>query len=205
VSEPTGGKAFVSIAEAARVLEVSERQARRYAGQLTDIDRQGAGHDAGHKKGAQVRLSAMIHARNAAKGATVGSDAGQVPDTAPDTLEADAGQMAATPDTPYGAQIGGELSPLAARYVAQLESEVEFLKGTIEAERREAALTIAALRDAIKAMPRALPEPGEDSGDSGAQDGSGGAQLSPTGATVPEQTERRDGLLKRAKAWLVGG
>jgi hypothetical protein len=49
----------------------------------------------------------------------------------------------------------------AARLIEAQAAEIEFLKGTIEAERRESALTVAALRDAIKAMPKALPAPGD--------------------------------------------
>ncbi len=89
----------------------------------------------------------------------------------------------ATPKASDGAQIGAELSPLAARYVAQLESENGFLRSqieaqraeylaTIEAERRESALTVAALREAIKAMPKALPA-------------SDGALCAPSTATSP--------------------
>ena len=45
------------------------------------------------------------------------------------------------------------------RLIEAQAAEIEFLKGTIEAERRENALTVAALREAIKAMPKALPSP----------------------------------------------
>jgi hypothetical protein len=111
----------------------------------------------------------------------------------------------ATPKASSGAQIGAELSPLAARYVAQLEAENNFLKGTIEAERRDNALTVAALREALKAAAKALPAPGDDSASGGAQDASNGAPNSETVRPSPEPIARRDGLLKRAKNWLIGG
>jgi hypothetical protein len=69
---------------------------------------------------------------------------------------------------------------ITVRYVEHLESEVEHLRGqieaqraeylaTIETERRESALTVAALREAIKAMPRGLPAPSETAGEADGQ------------------------------------
>jgi hypothetical protein len=73
----------------------------------------------------------------------------------------------------------------AARLIEAQAKEIEFLKGTIEAERRDNALTVAALREAIKAMPKGLPAPGEDSASVAAQEAQNGTQNSPTAPTSP--------------------
>jgi hypothetical protein len=69
----------------------------------------------------------------------------------------------ATPKTSDGVPFSPELSPLAARYMAQLETENAFLRATVEEANRNAAELRAALREALKLQSRALPSPREDS------------------------------------------
>lgn len=99
------------------------------------------------------------------------------PDTPKSAIQSDGGAPTVQSDTSRDAsvaQISDRLSPLAAQLIESQASEIGFLRSqieaqhaqieaqraeylaTIEAERRESALTIAALREAIKAMPRQL-------------------------------------------------
>ncbi len=87
-------------------------------------------------------------------------DAGTTPTTEETTLPT---ETAATETTP------GDDSPdtqasndLAAKYVAQLETENRFLRAAVEARDRDAAELRAALRKALEVMPRQLTS-GEDS------------------------------------------
>jgi hypothetical protein len=88
--------------------------------------------------------------------------------------------------------------------IADLRATVEAQRAQIEALNRDGAEVRAALRSALKLHERALPAPGDDSASVGAQDASNGALNSGTVPTPPEPAQRRDGLLKRAKTWLIG-
>jgi hypothetical protein len=85
VSDSSEAGEFVTIAEAARRLGISERQARRDAGRLPDSDRRDAGHapdKAGHRTAAQVRLNALAPLRGQAMMPDkAGHHAGHTPDT----------------------------------------------------------------------------------------------------------------------------
>jgi hypothetical protein len=48
---------------------------------------------------------------------------------------------------------------MASRLIAQLEAENRFLKGELETAHRNHALGMAAMREALKALPKALPAP----------------------------------------------
>jgi hypothetical protein len=50
---------------------------------------------------------------------------------------------------------------LSSRYVAQLETENKFLRGVVEQQQRDAAELRAALREALRAMPKALLPSGQ--------------------------------------------
>jgi hypothetical protein len=69
---------------------------------------------------------------------------------------------------------GATLDDVTRQLIESQAAQIEFLKGTIEAERRENALTVAALRDAIKAMPKQLTAPDE-------------SQASATAPVAPQQ------------------
>jgi hypothetical protein len=84
---------WLTVAQAASRLGISERQARRYARRLAPEDRRDGGHEAGHGSGsspAQVRLTALIEARKLATGSIANSTAA---DKEPDVSPAETGQV----------------------------------------------------------------------------------------------------------------
>jgi hypothetical protein len=223
-TEPDSAGDWLTVAQAARVLKISERQARRYAGRLEASDRRGAGHEAGHHAGhgaghakaAQVRLSAMIEARNEARGVQIGAR----PDTTPDTLEVGAGHGAGhleatpdmgpdtlegTPDTPKAsdaAQIGTDY---AVRLIEAQAAEIAFLRAQIEAANLNAARWAQQARDAQRLYEKALPAPGDDTA-SATPEAQSGAQVSQPGEVatagiIEAQRPEKRGFWRR----LIGG
>jgi hypothetical protein len=90
---------WLTVAQAASRLGISERQARRYARRLAPQDRRESGHEAARMSGPApgssptlVRLSAIIEARNVvAANAKNSNFAGSKPDIRPDIRSAGAG------------------------------------------------------------------------------------------------------------------
>jgi hypothetical protein len=74
------------------------------------------------------------------------SETANVPDTLPTVPDTRAGQSDSVPDTANG------------EVLALLKSENAFLRGLVEQRDRDAAELRAALREALKAMPKALPD-----------------------------------------------
>jgi hypothetical protein len=132
---------WLTIAAAGHRLGISERQTRRYAGQVPDTGKKTVSGTL------LVNLSALSSVREskskhkAPETPDIGtSDAGQVPDK----IKPDAGH---TPDiVPDTSQ---------SRIEAQRE-EILFLRGLVEQHQRSEAELRAALREALKAMPREL-------------------------------------------------
>jgi hypothetical protein len=163
---------YLTVSQAAAALGISERQARRYAGRLAPDDRR----EAGHMTGALVRLEAMEAEREkATKRAKT--------HTTPDALTHEAGRA---PDVRPDAQSGEVLS--------LLKSENAFLRSMLEARERDAAELRAALREALKAMPKAIT-----AGNEAAQ----GAQSTQAKETTPiaKQSAQRGKKPQRLTAW----
>lgn len=135
---------FITISEAAEVLGVSERQARRYAKRLPDGDRLRPDTATGATV-ARVRRVSIIEAYHDATGRKVEREA---MDTATDTttgaLEAQAGHEAGHHDQ------RGEDERTRDR------EEIIFLRGLVEQHQRSEAELRAALREALRAMPKAI-------------------------------------------------
>jgi hypothetical protein len=108
----------------------------------------------------------------------------------------------ATPKASDGAQIGAELSPLAARYVAQLESENGFLRSQIEEANRNAAELRAALREAQKMHAKALPAPGEDSTPPGEVTTEATASAPHAASNAAQIGAQKDTKPRRRRGWL---
>jgi hypothetical protein len=132
MTEPTGAD-FITIADAAELLEVSERQARRYAKRLPDDDRRRPDTTTGATV-AQVRRASILEAYSQATGRKIKPDTatGATSDTRPAQAGHDDGQR--TRD----------------------REEILFLRGLVEQRDRDAAELRAALREALKAMPKAI-------------------------------------------------
>ncbi len=128
---------YLTVSQAAAQLGISERQARRYAGRLAPDDRR----EAGHMTGALISLAAMQIEREKATGRAAA-------DVRPDALPVEAGHMTGHDDRTPDAQNG--------EVVALLKSENAFLRGLVEQRDRDAAELRAALREALKAMPKAI-------------------------------------------------
>lgn len=97
---------WLTVAQAASRLGISERQARRYARRVAPDDRRGIGHEAGQRSGVTtgpgpmlVRLSAIIEARNSATGIISNANTA---DMEPDIRPAEAGQMSGHASSPVG-------------------------------------------------------------------------------------------------------
>ncbi len=152
-SRDTSQPGFLSVAETAQLLRVSARsiQRRCHAGTLGariietkfgpqwEVDRaeveKAAREAATHPRQRRDRgptIAATEPRHVAGPGATIATDA-------PDSQIADR---------------GGD--DLAARYIARLETENDFLRATVEQHQRSEAELRAALREALKAAPRQL-------------------------------------------------
>jgi hypothetical protein len=179
---------WLTIAEAARHLEVSDRQARRYAKKLAADDRREGGHEAegegGHMTGAGpalVRLEAMKVIR-----AQIILRSGR-PSAKADTWPAHVGQV-----TEQQAKEGGHAPNSATgappELVEHLKTENTFLRAQLE----EATRGQAELRQAVRELTRtlghikALPAP-----DSAPQDTPAAPQQAPTPAPFKDTTTRR--------------
>jgi hypothetical protein len=84
---------WLTIAQAASQLGISERQVRRYTRRLSSEDRRDSGHEGGQMTGsgpALVRLGALIEARERARRTATNSNTS---DIRPDAQPAEAGQL----------------------------------------------------------------------------------------------------------------
>jgi predicted RNase H-like nuclease (RuvC/YqgF family) len=122
---------WLTIAAAAQRLSISERQTRRYAGQVPDTDKRNVSGTL------LVNLSALSRLRES-------KSKHKAPEV-PDIRTPNAGHA---PDT----------SNAQRKEVERLESEVSFLRGLVEQHQRSEAELRAALREALKAMPKALEQ-----------------------------------------------
>lgn len=131
---------FLSVAAAALILGISPRtvQRRCHKGKL-------AARLVLSEFGEQWEIDRAAVEKAATEGATL-------PPTAPRHVTtvsqaASAGKPAASPEAS---------EDLAARYIARLETENDFLRATVEQHQRSEAELRAALREALKAAPRQL-------------------------------------------------
>jgi hypothetical protein len=168
---------WLTVSQAAELLGVSERQARRYAGRLAPDDRRDAGHMAGHTTGALVRLSAMQAARFEAKGRTPDTQSTLRPDATPD-MRPDVSSPQA------GHEAGHHDRDTQSTLSAHLIEENRFLRAALEARDRDAAELRAALREALRAMPKALEQSTLSAGASEAPQGTGHAQSTVSGTNT---------------------
>ena len=136
MNDPAGmaDERFVTVAEAAALLGLSERQVRRYAGRLAPDDRREPDTmtGSGRTQAGRLRLSALVAA--AGKGPQE-PDTGRTHDRP--TPDASRTPDRQEPDTSQSAD--GAL-------VDQLRSEVEFLRTLTERQAETIAETVAALR-----------------------------------------------------------
>jgi hypothetical protein len=137
---PTGGDVshpdFVTVTDAAKILGVSPRSVQRRckAGTLGARRLETKFGEAWEVDRAQVEKAASEAATPPQKSRD------ETPDTAPT-------------EPRHVAPAEGDL---AARYVARLETENDFLRATVEQHQRSEAELRAALREALKAAPRQL-------------------------------------------------
>jgi len=177
---------WLTISEAAQVLGISERQARRYARKLEESDRlspeSDAGHHAGHVSGlspARVRLSAMVEARARATGKAQStsteheSSVEGTPVMEPDTRPDQAGHV--LPDAGHEAGHVAALLSQKDAHIADLRKQVDFL------QERNAELNAIIMRHA-HALP--MPATAEKMGS-----GDQGAPVAPVDAVRPVQGE----------------
>lgn len=184
---------YLTVAQAAAALGISERQARRYAGRLAPDDRREAGHEAGHMTGALVRLEAMQSEREkAAKRIKT--------DMRPDVVKYEAGHMAGhddrTPDMRPDAQ--------SSEVLALLKSENTFLRSMLEARDRDAAELRAALRKALEVMPKALPDASTPNAENIGREDAPQAPIIPSGDqtnAAPKQSAPRGAKPRNLTAW----
>jgi hypothetical protein len=191
---------WLTIAEAARHLEVSDRQARRYAKKLAADDRREGGHEAegeggheaegegGHMTGAGpalVRLEAMkvIRAQIILRSGRPGAKS--------DTWQAHVGQVTEQQAKEGGHHDGHAPNPATGappELVEHLKTENTFLRAQLE----EATRGQAELRQAVRELTRtlghikALPAP-----DSAPQNTPAAPQQAPTPAPSKDATTRR--------------
>lgn len=173
------GGEWLTVSQAALRLEISERQARRYAAKLADIDRREAGHgtdEAGHMTGprpALVRLEAMEVLRESArlrsnqKKQTPDmrpAQAGQTPDTRPSELviaqAVEAGRTQGYVARDMAREIGDAVTQATAPMLALLETmqntNAELLKEI--ADTREEIAAMRADKDSDRAQLAKLEE-----------------------------------------------
>jgi len=140
---------WLTTSQAARVLGISDRQARRYAARLSSDDRREADTASGSRP-AYVRLEAMKVLRAAAKGEQLSvNEVDAAADMKADTRPAQGGHdvrpMTATLE-------------MAAAREGELKEEIRFLRSTIEQHQRSEAELRASLREALRAMPKQLEQ-----------------------------------------------
>jgi hypothetical protein len=195
------GDQWLSVSACASALGVSERQARRYAGRLTPDDRRDAGHmaghEAGHMTGALVRLSAMQKARFEAKGRTPDTQSTLRPDATPDM-----GPDVSSPHAGHGA--GRHDRDAQSTLSAHQAEEIKFLRAQLEARDRDAAELRAALREALRAMPKAIEQSTLLVGSNEANSANSTAQSTLSGdyARAPEIVAQTGATGKRAQSTL---
>ena len=106
---------------------------------------------------------------------------------APEAAPSDATRHDKTRDSDAtGATNDATPDDLLSRYVARLEGEVDFLRRALESAQQSEAVTKASLREALRAMPRALSagtaidnEPQKDGGRQSEADRQNGARIEP--------------------------
>ncbi len=195
---------WLTVSACAVALGISERQARRYAGRLAPDDRREAGHEAGHMTGALVRLSAMQTARLEAKGRTPDTQSTLRPDATPDI-----GPDVSSPQA--GHEAGHHDRDAQSTLSAHQAEEIKFLRAQLEARDRDAAELRAALREALRAMPKAFEQSTLSGGSNQAPQAPQGTQstLSGTNTGAPPTAPQTDATGKRARdvtgfrGWLL--
>jgi hypothetical protein len=147
-----------TIAEAAEILGVSERQARRYAGRLDGHDRQEAGHEAGHIA-TRVRVSAMRDLRE--KKTKTAQEADTAPDIATPEAGHEAGHKSERPDMrPDARVLAIETENALLKDALQREREnADQWRAQVEQHAQNAAQAMASVRELTKALNtlKALP------------------------------------------------
>jgi hypothetical protein len=183
---------WLTIAEAARHLEVSDRQARRYAKKLAADDRREGGHEAedegGHMTGAGpalVRLEAMkvIRAQIILRSGRPGAKS--------DTWPAHVGQVTEQQAKEGGHHDGHAPNPATGappELVDHLKTENKFLRAQLEESTRGQAELRQAVRELTRTLGhiKALPAP-----DSAPQDTTAAPQQAPTPAPSKDATTGR--------------
>jgi hypothetical protein len=88
---------------------------------------------------------------------------------------------------------------------AEWKAEVQFLRGVVEAQSRDAAELRAALREALKMSARQLPEPGQSREDAPERTQSpAGASQSPQTMKAPQiEAQRQSEGRKTFRRWLL--
>lgn len=171
---------FVTVSEASKKLELSERHVRRLAGHLPDTCRTFAGH-------VPLRVSLVELAKLAGKSIEAGHDAGHLPDT----KESDAGHV---PD--MGGHGGDAL-------IEQLRTENARLWDALQ---REQSISMAAVADAGELRRKLLalgPLEKPTEADSTKPEGS---TVAPGGQGAQNRSvEAGMGFLARVRGWLGGG
>jgi len=149
---------WLTVAQAAAALGISERQARRYAGRLDDDDRREGSHEAGHQSGARPALVRLEAIRAMRESATGRAQMEPQPDATPDIAEH---EPDVRPDV-QKAEAGRKPDALTGALVSQLQSENAFLRAQVEAANRQASEATAALREYLKMQAKALPGPTDE-------------------------------------------
>jgi hypothetical protein len=91
-----------------------------------------------------------------------------------------------------------------ARIVERLESEVVFLRSMLEARERDAAELRAALREALKAMPKALTSGSTPNAEKTGRENAPQAPIIQPGdqtPAAPKQAAQRGARVRKPKAW----
>lgn len=167
---------FVTVAEAVSLLGVSERTARRYAGQVPDTDRQTGG-----KGGTRYRLDALRRVAGLPDSAT--GNATATPDTAPVNAGHDATGLVAELRARL-ADKESETTFLRAALLSEQEAvkaaqaNVHALAGELAKSREQSAVMIAATAGAFTTF----ADPGDRS--NGLQIAAGGADSPASGEPV---------------------
>jgi hypothetical protein len=143
VAEDPSGEEWLTVSAASKVLGISDRQTRRWAGRLADVDRKSDG-----RGGRLVRLSALLSLRESDAGHDRGPEVGRKPEAsrtdadAPRTSERDEllEQLRAENRRVWAAlEKANQLADQAQRLQATAESKVAMLeseKERLEAENR---------------------------------------------------------------------
>ncbi len=128
--------------------------------------------------GALVRLSAMQTARLEAKGRTPDIQSTLRPDATPDTGPDVSSQEA-------GHEAGHHDRDAQSTLSAHQAEEIKFLRAQLEARDRDAAELRAALREALRAMPKAIEQGTLSGGSNQAPQAPRGAQSTLSGDYAP--------------------